>query len=220
MTSYRIEILVSDNKFDLVYTGDSKTSCELLGLTPFSSLQYRAQALNCHGGGDYSDVIVVQTAPGVPAPPGRPTIVQTTGTSITVAWTAPVTQGSCITGYMVDLDGASSKLLPLDVYQYTFNNLGPSKEYKIRVQAASKAGNSALSAVVVVRTKMAVPGVPILEVASVTHNSAKLRWVYPTKRWVRGDERNGRKEMGGGGEGYPGYEGGKCVKGMRVLPFR
>lgn len=197
ITQYRLEVTpaVSAGSQPAGSTLDTTgVSLDVPGLKPNTDYLVRVLASNKLGAGEYSAVQTVRTAAGPPSAPAKPTLMSTTSNTLSISWSAAVPQGSDVTGYVVDVDGVSVRT-PGDVLEFTCANLLSHKEYRVRVQAVSKAGSSPFSPSLVARTKMVPPPVPIFEVAGVTHNCIKLKWTYPSGGLEYGGVKSSELEM-------------------------
>jgi len=70
------------------------TQAVIGGLLPNSQYTFRVRAINSAGSGPRSEPSdVVLTTPGPPSPPGAPTQVESSFTSVTLAWQPPTNDG-------------------------------------------------------------------------------------------------------------------------------
>jgi predicted phage tail protein len=129
------------------------TTQTVAGLTNGTTYRFRMQAINANGTGGYSRV----TNPVTPAivVPGPPTITRsaTAGDqTVTVSWTAPVSDGgSPLTGYVIT-PYIGYWQLPSVSYQsrattQPVGGLTNGVEYRFRVQAVNAVGTSGYSMV-------------------------------------------------------------------------
>jgi hypothetical protein len=101
ITSY--EIYFDDASGGTLEHLESQTSTELLvqGLEGGETYQFKVQAANIYGVGDFSPVVSV-TASNIPEKPSIP-LVELQGTDVAISWTEPVDHYSPITSYQVIL---------------------------------------------------------------------------------------------------------------------
>uniref|UniRef100_A0A8C2FGJ6 Fibronectin type-III domain-containing protein n=1 Tax=Cyprinus carpio TaxID=7962 RepID=A0A8C2FGJ6_CYPCA len=128
-----------------------------------------------------------------PGPPGNPRILDTTNSSITLAWNKPVYDGgSEITGYILEtcLPGTEEEewtiVSPKDGVKgtsFTITNLKENQEYKINVSAVNCEGIGEAAPVpvdirIVVLDKPGPPTGPV-KVDEVTSDSVTISWKPP-----------------------------------------
>ena len=177
------------------YDGSSSTSTSgtITGLVGGREYSFVVSALSRGGEGDVSDVLLQSTSPA--APTALASTVQTT-TSISLSWTAPVTEtgGAGVTGYVLYRnDGSTDGAVSIEVYgagasgdattttsgeSFEVTGLSGGVEYQFSVAARSSAGLGDRSEVVRVSTSSAKPDPP-----TATHQTASsitLSWSAPT----------------------------------------
>lgn len=85
------------------FTGVAGASYTVTGLTATTTYYFRVAAVNAVGAGAYSSTLTqATTAATAPSAPAAPTFSGVGGTSLTVNWVAPSSNGSAITGYTVE----------------------------------------------------------------------------------------------------------------------
>ncbi len=91
--------------------------------------------------------------PTVPGPMAQPVVVSATATTLTMAWSAPVTDGgSAVNGYRIEVfvggDGWASQIvnIPDDTKSRTFTGLTAGTRYRFRVAAKNAHGIGPVSA--------------------------------------------------------------------------
>ncbi|MEC7001352.1 MAG: fibronectin type III domain-containing protein, partial [Actinomycetota bacterium] len=175
------------------YDGSSSTSTSgtITGLVGGREYSFVVSALSRGGEGDVSDVLLQSTSPA--APTALASTVQTT-TSISLSWTAPVTEtgGAGVTGYVLYRnDGSTDGPVSIEVpgasggattttsgESFEVTGLSGGVEYQFSVAARSSAGLGDRSEVVRVSTSSAKPDPP-----TATHQTASsitLSWSAPT----------------------------------------
>jgi hypothetical protein len=78
----------------------------LSGLTPGTTYTFRYRVANIHGWSTGYSPEAQIIAANVPSAPAAPT-TQLVGSSVTVSWTAPASNGMAITAYVVEIQGAA-----------------------------------------------------------------------------------------------------------------
>ncbi len=90
------------------YTGTATTVTLTTGITGATAYQFAYAASNVYGLGATSSSVTITSPNGVPGTPGTPT-TSISGTTVTVAWTAPsVTGGSSISYYNIYIRDSTS----------------------------------------------------------------------------------------------------------------
>eukprot|EP00911_Craspedida_sp_UC1_P001642 UC1_evm1s1245 len=157
-------------------TSGAATLHQVTGLVPDNSYTFRLQARNALGAGRYSAVISASTLPACPAAPARVQLRDVTRTSVRVHWCEPASNGSPVTGYLVEVDGGSQQIdLPPEALFADINGLLPSTMVRVRVQAHNAIGDGPFSSTVEARTGALPPPPPTLSLVSATHSSLKVR---------------------------------------------
>uniref|UniRef100_A0A8D2JBA5 Titin n=1 Tax=Varanus komodoensis TaxID=61221 RepID=A0A8D2JBA5_VARKO len=121
------------------------------GLTEGHEYEYRIKAENAAGVSEPSPSSQFYKACDTvfkPGPPGNPRVLDTSKSSITIAWNKPIYDGgSEITGYMVEIalpDEDEWKIVTppagLKATSFTITNLKENQEYKIRIYAMNSEG--------------------------------------------------------------------------------
>uniref|UniRef100_A0A8C6J4W0 Uncharacterized protein n=1 Tax=Melopsittacus undulatus TaxID=13146 RepID=A0A8C6J4W0_MELUD len=121
------------------------------GLTEGHEYEYRVMAENAAGVSEPSPTSPFYKACDTvfkPGPPGNPRVLDSSKSSITIAWNKPIYDGgSEITGYMVEIalpEEDEWKIVTppigLKATSYTITNLKENQEYKIRIYAMNSEG--------------------------------------------------------------------------------
>jgi glucose/arabinose dehydrogenase len=120
-----------------------------------------------------------------PTPPGTPTLVSDTSSSVTVSWTASIDNVG-VTGYEVFHDGQLCQTVSGTTLTGTCSNLNPNTQYGMFINAVDAAGNvSQASGTLNVTTPPSAdhtpPTVPTnVHTTAVTNNSISLAWTAST----------------------------------------
>jgi len=126
------------------------TNCKVRGLVIGRDYEFRVMAENQYGTSDpvmTEEPIKAKHSFNVPGAPGMPRSLETSGDSITIAWTKPRNDGgSSITGYVIERRmckedkwvKASHAIVPELTYRVI--NLTENHEYEFRVAALNAAG--------------------------------------------------------------------------------
>ncbi|KAI5639981.1 immunoglobulin i-set domain-containing protein [Phthorimaea operculella] len=165
----------------------------VMGLEPNRKYTFRVRAENQYGVSDpltMDDSITAKYAFTIPDPPGTPRVVEWDGSTATVVWDRPRSDGGArIQGYKIEFrdvqDGIwnSADYLVKDC-NYQAYNLEPGHEYEFRVRAKNAAGFSKYSASSQkfrVKPRYGPPGAPVApRVLRVGRNYVDLSWDPPT----------------------------------------
>ena len=156
ITNYVIEKKVASSEtWSRVSGYVTSTSTKVRGLVIGRDYQFRVMAENQYGTSDpvtTQEPIRAKHSFNPPAAPGTPRALETTGDSITIAWTKPRNDGgSHITGYVIERrelhedkwTRASHSLVPELTYRII--NLTENHEYEFRVAALNAAGQGPFS---------------------------------------------------------------------------
>jgi hypothetical protein len=115
-----------------------------------SSVEVKVAAVNAAGIGAYSDITTVSTT----LPPMRmlaPTVVASTVSSVTVAWSPAADRNEPITAYRVEWSNDhvtwQSMEVPANILRKTFTDLGVATAIDVRISAINAAGTSSASPV-------------------------------------------------------------------------
>ena len=168
-------------------TRTTTTSYTHGNLPPGATRHYRVAAINSRGRGPYSGVAQASTLANLPGRPGNLRFLALTPTSITLAWSPPLTTGgAAITDYRVEVSrnsGASWQLLTTTTAattQYTHSGLEPATAYHYRVAAINRAGTGPFSSPAGATTSPGVPSAPRnLRAAAVGSSRIDIRWDRP-----------------------------------------
>ncbi|HEX5088860.1 MAG TPA: fibronectin type III domain-containing protein [Nocardioides sp.] len=150
------------------------------GLTPGTTYLFTVAARNSVGVG-----LAASSTASTPAAPGAPTGLSATsgpdGTSLTVAWSPPGTNGgSPLTGYTVSMSGGPAVDVG-EVGSHTFSGLTRGTAYQLTVRARNAVGPGPSAATSV--TTFDVPGAPAAPKAKKGRKGGKktasVTWVAP-----------------------------------------
>jgi fibronectin type III domain-containing protein 3 len=181
---YIIELSVENEPFEQVATTPATTfKFEIKNLIPDTHYSLRIQAINSNGASQFSNAVECSTPPSVP---GQVTILKLEGNtenSLTLSWKQPITNGSPILSYNLDIiDTTTTTTTTTIVYntskhcEYKVESLRPDWHYKVRIQAVNSIGVGHYSNQLKVKTKASPPLPPNLECISTTYNSIRIKW--------------------------------------------
>ncbi len=165
----------------LTYASTNYTDTDLANGT---SYQFTVAAITKAGvsaGSTESPAVIPAT---IPAPP---TSVTATGSdaSATVSWTAPSSQGSPITSYIVNayVNGTLAQSTTFDSANPsdTMSGLRDGTPYTFAVQAVNAVGTGWMSWGSMPATPASVPGVPTSVQATADQNQATVQWTPPAQ---------------------------------------
>lgn len=189
VTGYTLEWM-EDEAFTELYSGPDKT-CEVRkGVSPASFYYFRVKALSAVGPSLWSPVSTCQTPAASPSAVTSIRVVQNSSSHVSLRWRHPGNNGAPITSYNVEVagfknisfdvsnsEGSEAEEETTSVYQdYDINELQPNTVYRIRVQAVNKIGCGPFSATLFASTGDLPPPAPLLELATPSYQSLKLRW--------------------------------------------
>lgn len=153
------------------------------GLLPASEVRFRVKALNGMGVSNESAVLCFHTLPAVPNQLSAPSVDRMASTALRVSWVEPNNNGSAITSYSVIMTGGDKtfqRKLAASEHFCTFGEdepLPPSTKFKVRVKAANAVGLGPFSLSTTQSTGAVPPQPPQLDLAAVTHNAIKVKWI-------------------------------------------
>jgi hypothetical protein len=148
ITGYTITVITGGTTIKTVPT-TSTSNNSITGLTNGTSYTFTVTATNVYGTGPASSVSSPVIPSTIPNPPTNVTL-QTTSTSLTVTFTAPVNNGgSPITSYTISdtTNQLTYKLTNLSTLSYTFTTVSLGVTYSISIIATNSNGNSSSSSV-------------------------------------------------------------------------
>ncbi|XP_025833492.1 twitchin isoform X4 [Agrilus planipennis] len=128
-----------------------KTFADITGLEPNHKYNFRVKAVNEEGESEplETDASIVAKNPyDIPAPPGLPEIIDYDEHSVKLKWEAPIRDGGApITGYILEvMDKFTGQFVKAaevgPTTQGTIPKLEEGNQYKFRVRAVNKAGQS------------------------------------------------------------------------------
>ena len=159
------------------------TSLNVTGLTNGTSYRFQVRADNAVGSSPFSglsNAVTPATLPGVPSIVGA----SAGDGRATVNWTAPATNGSPITNYLVRVQTSAGVVLETRTVAPTARSLTAiglvnGRAYRFRVAARSLAGTSAFSGLSNLVTPSTLPGAPGIGAAAPRNASALVRWTAP-----------------------------------------
>lgn len=162
------------------------TSCAVSGLTNGSEYSFKATATNGVSTSIESSASATVTPAGVPSAPTGVSVTSGTG-KVTVAWTAPATNGSPITSYTAqayDADGnaVSGATCTISAPSTTCDvstNLVAGTAYTFRVTATNAAGTGSASTASSSAAINAAPSAPRNVTATSANGSAVVSWDAP-----------------------------------------
>ena len=182
ITNYLVDYSIDGGTWLSVKKSDSlSTSLTLSGLTAGAPYRFRVAATNGTDVGEYG-LVSFSTMTSPSTPPLNLTSSELYGSSLTLSWSAPESNGgSEITHYSVEIQGGSFSWYPIGPEVTTTSavlpNLLPGTKYSVRVKAINGFGVSNSSSVLTFKTPAQVPSAVKLTLRSVTTNSASIAWV-------------------------------------------
>uniref|UniRef100_A0A8C1MTL5 Titin n=1 Tax=Cyprinus carpio TaxID=7962 RepID=A0A8C1MTL5_CYPCA len=119
-----------------------RTTFKAARLTTGIEYQFRVKAQNRYGVGPF-----ITSAPVRPLPPGKVSLKEVTGNSVTLSWEKPDHDGgSRITGYIVEMQGKNSEkwtqVMTVKVTEAVVVGLTQGEEYSFRISATNEKGTS------------------------------------------------------------------------------
>uniref|UniRef100_A0A673WB75 Fibronectin type-III domain-containing protein 3A n=1 Tax=Salmo trutta TaxID=8032 RepID=A0A673WB75_SALTR len=183
VSEYRVEWGAAEGTMQVCYSGASLTH-EVKGLLPATNYFCRVQAVNVAGVGLFSEAVLCQTPPSVPAavssvheevdgPPTPP--LYSPSTCLAVGWEPPCDHGAEISSYLIDL-GERQSISVGPVTKYIIQHLQPDTSYRIRIQALNSLGSGPFSHTFKLKTKPLPPQPPRLECTAFSHQTLRLKW--------------------------------------------
>ncbi len=189
ITGYRVTPYIGGTAQTPVLTGSTATSFTVNGLTNGTAYTFRVAAINAVGTGPDSAASAPVTPTGATATvPGPPTNVSGTpgNGSVALTWTAPSSNGSPITGYLVTPSIAGTAQAPVPTgstsTSFTVTGLTNGTAYTFTVAAINAIGlgpNSTPSSAIT-PTAPTPPGAPTNVGGSTGDGSVALTWTAPT----------------------------------------
>ncbi|KAK6632457.1 hypothetical protein RUM44_007499 [Polyplax serrata] len=172
ITDYKVDMCTSESgDFTVAYHG-LNTCCEIRGLLPNTCYSFRVQATNSAGPSEYSPSGEIMMPPSAPAVVGSLRYLATP-TTLALSWVAPLSHGSDITHYNIDV---GDKLIRSASTDHVLHSLRPETTYRIKVQAVNGIGAGPFSQVVKATTSPLPPPPPQIECVNLGHNFIKLKW--------------------------------------------
>uniref|UniRef100_A0AAZ3RUP0 Fibronectin type-III domain-containing protein 3A n=1 Tax=Oncorhynchus tshawytscha TaxID=74940 RepID=A0AAZ3RUP0_ONCTS len=183
ISEYRVEWGAAQGTMQVCFSGASLTH-EVKGLLPATNYFCRVQAVNVAGVGLFSEAVLCQTPPSVPAavssvheeedgPPTPP--LYSPSTCLAVGWEPPCDHGAEISSYLIDL-GERQSISVGPVTKYIIQHLQPDTSYRIRIQALNNLGSGPFSHTFKLKTKPLPPQPPRLECTAFSHQTLRLKW--------------------------------------------
>uniref|UniRef100_H2YFD5 Titin n=1 Tax=Ciona savignyi TaxID=51511 RepID=H2YFD5_CIOSA len=129
----------------------SDRSIKVTGLIEGAEYEFRVAAENVAGIGEFSLPSQPATADDPkypPAPPAFPKVLDTTRSTVEIAWGKPAYDGdSPITGYFVEMANPESpdnfeRVATTHITKYTMTGLSDGREYRFRIKAVNAIGES------------------------------------------------------------------------------
>jgi fibronectin type 3 domain-containing protein len=183
ITGYRVYRGTASGGEILLTTLGAVTSWSDIGLANGTTYYYRVTALNSVGESSLSNELSA-TPTAAATVPGAPTLTSATAGNGTaaLAWAAPASNGSAITGYKVyrgTTSGGETLLTTLGaVTSWTDTGVANNTTYFYKVSAVNGVGESALSGEKSA-TPAGAPGAPTLNSAVGGNSSVTLNWAAP-----------------------------------------
>jgi hypothetical protein len=165
---------------------------DLSGLAAGAAIDVQVQASNSAGTSGWSATSTLTTATGMPNSPGAASLVQGTGSNLTVTWTAPAVDGThnAATGFNLrsSPSGAGTWTTVASVTSpFTLSGLAAGVAIDVEVQASNAGGSSAWSAISTLTTASSgtyAPNAPALTGVAPppdgTNTKLTITWTAPT----------------------------------------
>jgi titin len=176
---------------DITRGNPTVTSVTVTNLDPGQRYTFRVRAVNSEGLSDWSDASLSALAASNPDTTTNVQVLQKDEHSVTLNWALPASNGSQITGYVIDaqVDG-SLTWVPVPQQQITMDTLTSTTatitglvrghSYRFRVAAMNGEGTGIATPIGVPVTPSIVPGnVSTLNVVGSTTDSVSLDWTAP-----------------------------------------
>lgn len=175
ITSYQLQWSTEDDEgsFSELYEGlGSKYTAQ--GLTPATSYYFKIRASNEAGQGPNSNTVSCKTPASVPGMISGFN-VQPLSNAIYMSWTEPLSNGSDILSYNVELDDILYNTEE-NIPELCIEDLTPETIYRLKIQAINEIGEGPFCQAVEVETMKSPPSPPELECIATGHNFLKLKW--------------------------------------------
>jgi hypothetical protein len=191
VTGYRVTTLNPDGSVaagvPMMTTGATTTSATITGLGRAASYEFNVAATNAAGTGPATTTGSVTVVATASAPQNVTATAGTNGTTATVAWTPPQSDGgSAVTGYTVRTYTSSGIATgnnvgpPATAVQATVNGLTPGSTYQFGVTAENCAGSSPESGRAAL-TEPNSPSAPQSVTATGGVGTIKVQWSAPAQ---------------------------------------
>uniref|UniRef100_A0A8C7MJH8 Fibronectin type-III domain-containing protein 3A n=1 Tax=Oncorhynchus kisutch TaxID=8019 RepID=A0A8C7MJH8_ONCKI len=179
VSEYRVEWGAAQGTMQVCFSGASLTH-EVKGLLPATNYFCRVQAVNVAGVGLFSEAVLCQTPPSVPAAVSILNLnprksLEGVESPCSVGWEPPCDHGAEISSYLIDL-GERQSISVGPVTKYIIQHLQPDTSYRIRIQALNNLGSGPFSHTFKLKTKPLPPQPPRLECTAFSHQTLRLKW--------------------------------------------
>uniref|UniRef100_A0AAZ3S6Z2 Fibronectin type-III domain-containing protein n=1 Tax=Oncorhynchus tshawytscha TaxID=74940 RepID=A0AAZ3S6Z2_ONCTS len=174
ISEYRVEWGAAQGTMQVCFSGASLTH-EVKGLLPATNYFCRVQAVNVAGVGLFSEAVLCQTPPSVPAAVSTLYNILIVVIIVAVGWEPPCDHGAEISSYLIDL-GERQSISVGPVTKYIIQHLQPDTSYRIRIQALNNLGSGPFSHTFKLKTKPLPPQPPRLECTAFSHQTLRLKW--------------------------------------------
>ncbi len=173
---YRVEYRSSagNNSVDL----GAGNSHRFSALTNGAEYEFRVQAHNIAGWGDWSPWSNPVRPDTIPDRPATPTVAFGNG-ELAVTWSPPANTGSAITGYQIEIGGGANQVIAVGTSPYTWRGLTNGTEYQFRVAAVNAAGNSDWSGWSTSEHPLTAPASPAASAVNRGNRYLDLGWSAP-----------------------------------------
>jgi titin len=183
LSDYRVEISRDGgtNWSTVSKRASNSTSLALTGLAPSTTYQVRVAAVNARGAGP-TVVGSLTTLVGPPSAPANLRSSDVTGTTATIAWDLPASNGgSAITSYRVEVSSNCSSYTTLsrtasNSLAQSVTNLKPGLRYCFRVSTINSVGISPASTVLQLTTVGNAPNAPTALSVRASATQVTLSW--------------------------------------------
>ncbi len=148
------------------------------GLVNGTDYEFRLQARNAAGWGEWSPWSAPVRPNTVPDQPATPTLTFGDG-ELQVSWAPPSNAGSAITGYQLEIGGGANQVIAVGSAPHVWRGLSNGTEYQFRVAAVNDAGSSDWSGWSTSEHPLSQPAAPESPVVTRGNQYLDIDWTAP-----------------------------------------